>query len=282
MKLIKPNLISGEILTLLDEADETVIFISPYCNFQKWFKLNDKLKSALNRNIEIEFYIREGESKTFEEVQSLGISPFMVKGLHCKIYMNEKYAIVSSMNLLLNSEINSLEIAYKTENAKEYSELFKFANRYIRKTSNKNSYFNNPKIEHQTSLGDFLMQRKIQVFENEGTLAIKTSHNNYSAFILNQGFNNKLIMNGIVSQKELEYARHMVPELERNTNLKIECIEGYEGKYSQIEGSTIQKIKSKNILELESIEIQQIGNSILGFINEIEQLKEATYKQKRF
>ena len=126
MKLIKPHFISAEILTLLEEAEEKVIIVSPYCRFQKWYKLKDRLYSLVNRGIPTEFYIRKGESDTFEEVYSLGISPVEVKGLHCKIYMNEKYAIVSSMNLLLSSEIASIEIAYKTENKEEYLELVEY------------------------------------------------------------------------------------------------------------------------------------------------------------
>ena len=46
--------------------------------------------------------------------------------------MNEKEAIVSSMNLLLSSEMNSLDIAYKTTNLEEYNELLDYYNRYIK------------------------------------------------------------------------------------------------------------------------------------------------------
>ena len=64
MKLIKPSQISGEILTLFEEADEKVIIVSPYCKIGKWYKLLAKLKSLIERNIEIEFYVREGEFET--------------------------------------------------------------------------------------------------------------------------------------------------------------------------------------------------------------------------
>jgi hypothetical protein len=48
--------------------------------------------------------------------------------------MNEKYGIVTTMNLLLSSEINSLEIGYLTETQQEYKELFHYYQRYICKS----------------------------------------------------------------------------------------------------------------------------------------------------
>ena len=69
MKLIKPSQISGEILTLFEEADERVIIVSPYCKISKWYKLLSKLKSLIERNIKIEFYVREGEFETIQEIE---------------------------------------------------------------------------------------------------------------------------------------------------------------------------------------------------------------------
>ena len=139
MKLIKPSQISGEILTLFEEADNKVIIVSPYCKISKWYKLLAKLKSLIERNIEVEFYVREGEYETIQEIEQVGIKPICIKNLHCKIYMNEKEAIISSMNLLLSSEMNSLDIAYKTTTKEEYNELIDFYNRYIKKIE-KNEY----------------------------------------------------------------------------------------------------------------------------------------------
>ena len=39
MKLIKPSQISGEIMTLIEEADKKLIIVSPYCKFSDWKKL---------------------------------------------------------------------------------------------------------------------------------------------------------------------------------------------------------------------------------------------------
>ena len=44
MIFLKPNNVSGEIMNLLDEANDKVIIVSPYCKFEKWFKLKNKIK----------------------------------------------------------------------------------------------------------------------------------------------------------------------------------------------------------------------------------------------
>lgn len=267
MKLIKPHFISAEILTLLEEAEEKVIIVSPYCRFQKWHKLKDRLYSLANRGVATEFYIREGESATFEEVYSLGISPVEVKGLHCKIYMNEKYAIVSSMNLLLSSEIASIEIAYKTENKEEYLELVEYVNSYIRKEE-----YGGTSPHH--SLADILFQKGIQVKEDNGGLFLRSRRNIYDAFIehLPNG-KNYLIINGIVSQKEFEYSLDKVEELESNTGFEIKRIPGNANHYAQISGT--KSILSKSLYKPLHSEIDSLTECILEFIENIERLKDS-------
>ncbi len=134
MIFLKPNSVSGEIMNLLDEANEKVIIVSPYCKFDKWYKLINKIKDLKSRGIEIEFYIRDNEPKSYEQVTAIGIKPICIPNLHSKLYLNEKYCIVTSMNLLLSSEINSLEIGYKTKSEQEYNELTDFYSTYLNKS----------------------------------------------------------------------------------------------------------------------------------------------------
>ena len=100
MQLLQPAALSGEILTLLDEADHKLIIVSPYVKIDKWFKLKKKLESVIQRNIEIEFYIREDKNnyESFQQVKSIGLEPIGIPDLHAKLYMNEKNAIVTSLN----------------------------------------------------------------------------------------------------------------------------------------------------------------------------------------
>lgn len=133
MKQINPSEISARILTLFDESDERIILVSPYMKISKWHKLTKKINELISRGIVIAIYVRDDpENKaTFHDLEQLGLEYKKIPHLHCKLYMNERDGIITSMNLLLSSEINSLEIGYATETWAEYNDLFRYFNRYI-------------------------------------------------------------------------------------------------------------------------------------------------------
>lgn len=134
MKLIKPSEISARILTLLDESDERIIIISPYMKISKWYKLINKIKKVKAKGIHIEIYVRDDPENiaTYRDLENLSLEYKKIPHLHSKLYLNERNGIVTSMNLLLSSEINSLEIGYATETPTEYNDLLHFFHRYIR------------------------------------------------------------------------------------------------------------------------------------------------------
>ncbi len=133
MELIKPSEISARILTLLDESDERVIIVSPYMNISKWYKFRNKLNALTARNIHLEIYVRGDPENgaTYRDLDKLELPYHKIPHLHSKLYLNDRYGIVSSMNLLISSEINSLEIGYATETWGEYIDLLGFYHRYI-------------------------------------------------------------------------------------------------------------------------------------------------------
>jgi hypothetical protein len=133
MKLLKPSEISARILTLLDESDDKVILVSPYMKISKWYRFANKIMDLRARGINLEIYVRDDpdNTNTYSDLDQLELDYQKIPHLHSKFYLNEKYGIVSSMNLLLSSEINSLEIGYVTETWTEYDELFQYYNRYI-------------------------------------------------------------------------------------------------------------------------------------------------------
>jgi hypothetical protein len=133
MIYIKPSEISGKIMTLIEESNSQVILISPYVKISQWKKLLNKIEYANSRNVEVLFYVREANrtSETYKDLRSLRFDFTPIRNLHSKLYMNGKYGIVTSMNLLLSSETNSLEIGYQTETDSEYQELVDFYKRYI-------------------------------------------------------------------------------------------------------------------------------------------------------
>ncbi len=278
MIFLKPNSVSGEIMNLLDEANEKVIIVSPYCKFDKWYKLINKIKDLKSRGIEIEFYIRDNEPESYEQVTAIGIKPICIPNLHSKLYLNEKYGIVTSMNLLLSSEINSLELGYKTESKQEYNELTDFYSTYL----NKNIKNSNIDLDWIESLNSKLLEKfsRIRIFENEGSLQIKTSSNNYDIFIWNNNNTNKLRISGIVSGKEFEYVKSIEKSILLQ-DLIIELINGKNGYYDSIWATLEINLKTIDINNVQFSESEKIVNSIIDFISKVEEIKDYCYKNRK-
>jgi phosphatidylserine/phosphatidylglycerophosphate/cardiolipin synthase-like enzyme len=105
------------ILDILRNAKEGVSLISPYLNMRGHLK--DQIMSALDRGIELRVLIRPTDQKHFQrqEEQDIGwliengALVYLAEWLHAKIYLNEEYGVVSSMNLTEVSPKNSKDIA---------------------------------------------------------------------------------------------------------------------------------------------------------------------------
>lgn len=116
MKVIGTTKISNEIEEILNSAEKYLILVSPY------LKLNQRLKVRLSdayKKVDNAYLIyRENELqsqdliwlKSFENLKL-----FSIKNLHSKIYLNQDFALISSMNLYEYSQINNHEIGVKLE-----------------------------------------------------------------------------------------------------------------------------------------------------------------------
>lgn len=274
MQLLKPGLISGEILTLLDEVDKKAIIVSPYVKIDKWHKLLKRFESLKQRNIEIEFYIREDKNniESFEQVKNLGFTPIGIPDLHTKLYMNEKTAIVTSMNLLLSSEINSLDIGYKTETAKEYNELLDYYNRYIKKI------YNNSTTQY-TDWRDKLYDKLTELFGQinmnggENKLLIQTNNNNYELFIAHLAGKNALRISGILTSAEYNRALDELSNLNTNSGIKFELASGRNKYYDSIWSTLAIGLKSTSVDYIFSDEQETAITNILKFISTVERIK---------
>lgn len=120
-------------MTLIVEAEKELILVSPYVNNNHWEKMKRSLQIALNKDIDIQFFLRENADNEISALKNLGIYPISIKDLHAKVYINDKYAIVTSQNIIEYSDINSIEVGYITETEEERIELINFVNTYIGK-----------------------------------------------------------------------------------------------------------------------------------------------------
>lgn len=129
MELIRPTEVSGKILSLIEDAKAELIIVSPYNNINEWKKMSRFLGEAKKRLPLIQYYAREGE--VHRGLKKIGIEPILINRLHAKMYLNESYAIFSSMNLVMASDESSLDFALKTETEEEYREALNYFKNYI-------------------------------------------------------------------------------------------------------------------------------------------------------
>lgn len=131
MKFIPTLEITSKIMSLIEEAQKELIVVSPYVNIQKWGKMKSCLERAIERGVAITIIARKNAEQDLSYFNNSKINLVLVMDLHAKLYMNDKYAIVTSQNLLQSSDNNSIEIGYITTNNLERKELVAFVNQFI-------------------------------------------------------------------------------------------------------------------------------------------------------
>lgn len=116
MKVIGTTKISYEIEEILDSAEKHLILVSPYLKLNQRLKV--RLSDAFKKVDNIYLMYRENELKN-QELHWLksfsNLKLFSIKNLHSKIYLNQDFALISSMNLYEYSQINNHEIGVKFE-----------------------------------------------------------------------------------------------------------------------------------------------------------------------
>ena len=278
MKLLKPSEISARILTLLDESDKKVILVSPYVKISKWYRIVNKIKELRTRGINIEIYVREDpdNTSTYSDLDHLELHYKKIPHLHSKIYLNEKYGIVSSMNLLLSSEINSLEIGYLTENWTEYNELFQYYNRFI--YSSEPVHIDTTAIQAYTDLKKLMDSISEDLHRNainawlwlsENVLHIHAGKNNYHISINDSclkitatiRIDSRSIQKGIRSFSSLK------KKIEDLSSMKIQMITESKSGIPELSGRTQSKLKSTCIQGILEEEAAFIAESVKKFIH---------------
>ncbi|MEN8156635.1 MAG: hypothetical protein ABFS10_06780 [Bacteroidota bacterium] len=285
MKFIKPSEISAKILTLLEESDERVIIVSPYIKISKWYKLILKIQSLKARNIVTEIYVRDDTNNktTYHELDQLELEYKKIPHLHSKLYLNEKYGIITSMNLLLSSEINSLEIGYTTETRKEYKELIRFYHRHIRKgipvhigsIAGQNSA-DVQEIMHSIREGLKKSVKNPWLWLAEHALHISTDRNIYNVSISDDYlriFTSLKVVPG-ADQKSSQCSSVIPKKLGDLTSMKIEVHPDPQPGILQLSGQAQHFLESTCITGILKDEADYVIESIIKYIKAIDNLVE--------
>jgi phosphatidylserine/phosphatidylglycerophosphate/cardiolipin synthase-like enzyme len=121
---------------LIKGTEDRLILISPYLQFSKRIKDNIASLNILKRDIRIiyrENKLQVEESNWLEG--QVGVRTSICSTLHAKCYLNEKEAIVTSMNLYTYSQENNDEMGIyvtKNEDPDLYEEISNEAQRLLR------------------------------------------------------------------------------------------------------------------------------------------------------
>lgn len=117
-----------EVITLIKRSQTRLVLVSPY--FDLWRGLINELERAVSRGVKIYVIARGGEDRAKQETALRKLIPSLhyvgyIDRLHAKIYLSEREALITSMNLVESSAMNSLEIAVHIDQeyaTKEYGQ----------------------------------------------------------------------------------------------------------------------------------------------------------------
>jgi len=135
-KFLDTSGVSFYLQKLVNGASEKLILISPY------LKISDRLKQSITERDLLKIDIRLIYGKTeidlsennwLKSLKSVRTS--FCQNLHAKCYLNEKEAIITSMNLYDFSQVNNNEMGIyvnKAEDVELYSEIYTEAMRLVR------------------------------------------------------------------------------------------------------------------------------------------------------
>ncbi|AFE04692.1 hypothetical protein COCOR_02514 [Corallococcus coralloides DSM 2259] len=105
---------------LITEAEQRLLLVSPYVQFDKLRKLVREVQGALAKGVSVTLVLREKDFSTgkkdpldsdaLTQLRQANMKVLLVKDLHAKVYISEKNALLTSLNLLESSINNSIEI----------------------------------------------------------------------------------------------------------------------------------------------------------------------------
>ena len=279
MKLIKPSEISSKIMSLIEESDEFVLLVSPYVKISKWYKLLKKLDNLKARKVPFSFVIRDenSNSNSAYELDTLSYSYSAIPDLHAKLYLNEKYAIVTSLNLLLSSEINTIEIGYQTETPEEYDELIDFCKRHL--SVNFESFIpssndvtpvtikDNEKhwIDNVLEILEQKLKKEINATCYDTSLTFDSGKYNYDCYIWNQK-TNVLRLSVSLPNKAYNKFNNNIEYLEKLVGSKIEHYPASLNHSYKIYVNILEDIRSENMSHLVQHENPIVTNKLIEVI----------------
>jgi hypothetical protein len=211
------------------------------------------------------------------------VSPYMKISKWYKFVnkVKERYGIVTSMNLLLSSEINSLEIGYATETWTEYNDLLRFYHRYIHigEPVHCDTIAGQPAADLKEIMHSIREELK-KTAKNSwpwlagNTLHISTGRNNYRVSIKDGylSITTRLRMATGSGQRSIQHGSLIVKKVGDLTAMKTEIHPGPLPDILQLSGQAQHTLKSTCITGILKAEAAYIMESVRRFIDAADDL----------
>lgn len=107
----------AKLVTLIRDAKQTVFLVSPYVTMGAEDRIGRAVREALSRGVKVVLVTREDEQTPLKRSAEIlaplleqGLGWGTVPGLHAKLYFSESAVLVTSLNLLASSFLNTIEI----------------------------------------------------------------------------------------------------------------------------------------------------------------------------
>ena len=135
-KFLDTTGVSNELVQIIKGAKERIVIISPYLQisdrFREFLEDQDRMKLEI-RIIYSENKLQPHQNNWLKSLQFVRTS--ICKNLHAKCYLNEKLALITSMNFFEFSQVNNNEmgiVVSKTEDPQLYNDIYEEVRRLIR------------------------------------------------------------------------------------------------------------------------------------------------------
>ncbi len=287
MKIIPPYQISSEILNLINRAEKYIVLVSPYVNFRNWEGIKQEIEKAKQRGVKIEFITRYDvdNSKSWEQIEELGIKPKLVKNLHAKLYYNEKNGIVTSMNLLTSSNLSAIEFGSIYDTTEEIQELKNFVKQFLiphletKLPSDEDMYLAKEKfiVALENSISN-MTGRYTRCKWNNGEISIN-ANNQFTLGI--DKVKKTLFLYGIISSDESNKSEIFIQDFRKHFDGFETLINGEKGSVCEMMTVSKKSFTSDNFNFLKVPEKKEVINVTCGFIDMLMNFKDECYKKRK-
>lgn len=130
MKLLPPTRHATELLSLIAEAERTMTIVSPTARLSGRSNLASQLKAAKDRGVRI-FWYHDADKEVGRTLRQIGIEAVAVEHLRCRLYFNDRQALLTSLSPQQQLATDAVSLGYLTGSASEFSEVTTFVTEYI-------------------------------------------------------------------------------------------------------------------------------------------------------